>query len=62
MNLKTAKDSAAVGDGSNRAGKSKKADAGKDVAVDELPGDGDDDDDDGGDDDDDDGGDGAVHI
>ena len=62
VNLKTAEDGAAVGDGANCAGKSKKADAGKDVAVDELPGDGDDDDDDGGDDDDDDGGDGAVHI
>ena len=36
-NLKTAEDSAAVGDGANSAGKSKKADAGKDVAVDELP-------------------------
>ena len=54
VNLKTAKDSAAVGDGANRAGKSKKADAGKDVAVDELPGDGGDDDNDGSDDD--------VHI
>ena len=67
VNLKTAKDGAAVGDGANRAGKSKKADAGKDVAVDELPGDGDyrDDDDDGCDgdgDDDNDGDDGDVHI
>ena len=65
VNLKTAEDGAAVGDGANRAGKSKKADAGKDVAVDELPGDGDDDDDDGGDgggDDDNDGSDGDVHI
>ena len=65
VNLKTAKHGAAVGDGANRAGKSKKADAGKDVAVDELPGDGDyRDDDDGGcnGDGDDDGGDGDVHI
>ena len=52
-NLKTAKHGAAVGDSANRAGKSKKADAGKDVAVDELPGDGDDEDD---------GSDGDVHI
>ena len=66
VNLKTAKDGAAVGDSANRAGKSKKADAGKDVAVDELPGDGGDDGDDGGcdgdGDDDNDGDDGDVHI
>ena len=36
-NLKTAEDSAAVGDGTNGAGKSQKADCGQDVAVDELP-------------------------
>ena len=36
-NLKTAEDGATVGDGANGAGKSQKADGGKDVAVDELP-------------------------
>ena len=35
-NLKTAENSAAVGDGANDAGKSQKSDCGKDVAVDEL--------------------------
>ena len=39
-NLKTAENGATVGDGADSAGKSKKANGGKDVAVDELPEDG----------------------